>query len=112
MNDSDDFEKDLQDFFARSEHLSPEDKKRFLLNLFQKHVLMNQSDLLMSSFDLEEIVSSAKLEYGHTALPLEIGGKEVSPDRIMHYCIVNSTISFLNKNQALRRRSNFKRRHR
>lgn len=104
------FEIEIADFLARQNSLTKEDQKTLLMNIFSKHVLMNQADLVMSAMDLEEIVSSAKAIYPSIPVPCAIGKKDLSADRIPHLCTVEAVILFLNKNQALRRLPKFNRR--
>jgi hypothetical protein len=78
-----------------------------------KHTASNHEDLLLTYNDLQQVISNAKAMYASIAFPVQLQDnknviKDLNPSEIEAYCIVESMILLLNKNQALKRLPVFK----
>jgi hypothetical protein len=73
----------------------------------------NNEDVLLTYNDLQQVISNAKAMYSSIAFPVQLQDnknviKDLNPSEIEAYCIVESMILLLNKNQALKRLPVFK----
>ena len=113
MSQMNEIENDVLEFLSKSEGLRYSDKKELLMLFFKKHLVMNQGDLLLSYDDMQQVISNAKSMYSSIAFPVRLQDsrnvtKELTPGEIGNYCVAESMISLLNRNEALKRLPVFK----
>jgi hypothetical protein len=103
-------EVDIKRFFEQIENQSSSDKLQTLRNLLDKHIHLTTSDYMMDYHDLNAIVSHAKGSFVNKTFPVFLGDKKrkVGQNEQANLCVIEATISHLNKNDCLKRLPKFK----
>ena len=104
-------EADINDFFEQIDNQNLNDQKETLRLLLKKYAHLSNAEYLMDSHDLSMIVGGAKTKLTSMKLPqfLAAGSvnRKITPDEISNVCIVEATISHLNKKDCLKRLPKF-----
>lgn len=102
-------EADIIAFFKQIESQNTNDQRQTLRLLIDKYIHLTTSSMLMDKHDLEVIVSSAKTLMSQKTFPAYLGNnkRRVGEEEQATVCIIESTISHLNKNDCLKRLPKF-----
>jgi hypothetical protein len=70
---------------------------------------MSKADYVMDRFDFNAIITTAKREIVNKTLPVRVGKNEVQimETEIGNLCVIEATISHLNKNGCLKKIAKF-----
>lgn len=100
---------DIMSFFTQIESQNSVDKKETLRLLLAKYVHLTSAEFLMSKADLDSIITLAKMQMASKTFPVFIGPlkKRVQEQEQANLCVIESTISFLNKNSILKQLPKF-----
>jgi hypothetical protein len=105
-----DIDLDIGLFLDKYGELTNEDRRALLRVLFQKHILLNQSELVLSKYDFDTIKSSAAGIYSRELMPpVKISKKEISTHDVSSLALMEAMISVLNGKNALKRVVKFER---
>ena len=109
MKETQNLDSDIIRFFKDIEKQSESDKIHTLRLLMDKYIHLSKSDFIMDKFDLNEIIGRAKKDIVDKVLPVKMGKMEtnVPETDVPNLCIVESTISHLNKNGCLKKLAKF-----
>jgi hypothetical protein len=110
MRSLQDIEADIHLFLLKVDEMKYNDRKSLLMAMFQKHISLNESELILSKYDLDTIVNSAASIYSSASLPTNISGKFLLPNEAVNLALVESTIELLNSKGAIKRLPKFDRR--
>ena len=101
----DQLEVDIKRFLENIEKQNCSDRIESLRLLFDKYLHLNTCDYMMDYFDLQEIVGGAKDRFSRNSMPVYLGEKKriVPQDYLSNMCVVESTISLLNKKGCLKK---------
>jgi hypothetical protein len=102
-------EADMINFFKQIESQSESDQKETLRLLLDKYIHLTKAEFVMDKHDLEQIISTAKANMVNTTMPITLGKtkRRVHPDQQPTLCIIEATVSHLNKNECLKRLPKF-----
>lgn len=105
-------ELDIQKAIQEMHKKSDTDKALILKELLDKYIEKTTSDHSMGPLDLLEIIQNAKNNFSTQKMPIYLGErkKKVDPSDLPNLCVVESTISYLNKHHCLRRIAKFDKR--
>mgnify|MGYP001574655140 CR=1 FL=1 len=103
MRNQQNFENDIAVFFERYDELKQEDRKRLLMSIFNTHILLNESELVIGSSDFHHIICMAKNEHAHRSLPIKIEKYHLDNGEMANLSVMEAFIGFLNQKGALRR---------
>jgi hypothetical protein len=108
-NLKDQLEVDILRFLENIEKQDQSDKIQTLRNLFDKYMHLNTSTYLMDAYDLSIIINDAKTIFSQKTMPVHIGSSKrlVYPADLPNYCVIESTIKFLNKKDCLKKLPKF-----
>jgi len=103
-------EDEIKQMLQQIESQEDFDKIQTVKNLLDKYIHLSKSDFLIDFHDFNYIISHSKLMAGNDTFPiyLEPNGREINNNLIPAYCIINSTIGFLNSKECLRKLPRFK----
>ena len=103
---------DILEFLENIEDQSHNDRIETLRNMFDKHLHLTTAPHQMDFYDLQGIISGAKKIFANDAFPVYLGEKqrEVNQNDLSNMCVVESTISHLNKTGCLRKLAKFDKR--
>lgn len=101
---------DISLFLSKVEELTNSGRKELLMSILQKHVALSESELVLSKYDFDMIVSGAVGSYSREALPKKLSGKELDHKEIVNLLLIESAIGVLNNKGALKRLPKFDRR--
>lgn len=102
-------EADITNFFNQIDSQNLNDQKQTLRNLIDKYIHLTKADFLMDKHDLESIQSAAKGLMVEKTMPITLGKakRRVQPEQQTTLCVIEATISHLNKNECLKRLPKF-----
>ena len=109
MSLEDQMRTDVLRFFENIESQDHNDKVKTLINLLDKYSHLSKSNFNMDYSSLHQITSSAKSMMANKLFPTYLGVSKIKiqEEHQSVLCIVESTISFLNKNDCLKRLPKF-----
>lgn len=110
MRSLQDIEADVALFLSKVDEMRYNDRKDLLMAIFQKHIALNESELILTKHDLDVIVSLASAGYASMPLPANVSGKFLLPKEAVNLSLVESTIELLNNKGAIKRTPKFDRR--
>ena len=93
-----DLEADIKKFFEQIETQNTNDRIVTLKKLFDKYIHLNTCNRKMDYTDYHNIVNGAKTKFSSTSFPVVLGDKkrEIKPQEQANFCLVESTIDYLN----------------
>lgn len=102
-------ELDIINFFKQIDTQNNVDQKETLKNLMNKYIHLTKADFMMEKYDLEVIVSNAKNLMANKTFPVYLGSnkRKVFEDEQTSLCIIESTVTYLNKNECLKKLPRF-----
>jgi hypothetical protein len=102
-------EADIQNFFNQIDSQTDSDQKQTLRLLLDKYIHLTKSDMMMDKHDLESIIAMAKAVMVEKTMPVTMGKnkRRVHPDQLTTLCVIEATISHLNKTECLKRLPKF-----
>ena len=105
MTLKDEIETDIIKFFEQSEKQGISDKRETLRNLLGKYIHLSSAGYVMDHYDLKSIISQAKSKWVEKSFPLYLGDTErkVLETEQANLCLIESTISHINKNECLKK---------
>lgn len=101
---------DISLFLTKIDELTHSDRKELLLIVLKKHFLLDRSELLLSKYDYDMIISKAKTDFSENAIPTSISGKTIDHKDSINILLIESVINTLNSKGALKRLPKFDRR--
>jgi hypothetical protein len=106
-------EQDVLEFLSKVDGLCHSDRKKILMLLFEKHLVTNKADLILSHDDFYAVLNNAKNMWTKEAFPVKLKDdknvlRELSPSDVGYYCFFECVISLLNRKEALKRLPIFK----
>jgi hypothetical protein len=103
---------DILRFLENIEKQNSSDRIKTLKNLFEKYLHLHSSDFMMNNVDLMTIIDNAKNNFSNQKMPVHLGEKKklVNPTDLPGLCIIESTITHLNKNDCLKKVPKFDKR--
>lgn len=110
MRSLQDIEADVNQFLTKVDELKNSDRKDLLMAIFQKHIVLNESELILNRHDFDVIISGASNRYVNENLPIMIGSKKLLPTEAVNLMVIESTIELLNNKGAIKRLPKFDRR--
>lgn len=105
----DQLESDIKRFFEQIEKQNHNDQLQTLRNLLDKYIHLSSCDFVMDYHDLSSIVSHAKGVFTNKNFPVFLGKKKrrVYESEQANLCMVEATVSYLNKNDCLKKLPKF-----
>ena len=105
-------EVDIKRFIDNIENQSDADKIQTLRNMFKTHLHLHTCDYMMDKHDLQTIIGGAKGNFSRDAMPIYLGAKKriVDQNELPNMMVIESTISYLNKNDCLKKMPKFDKR--
>lgn len=103
MSDPQQIEKDLREYLAKEPNLNREDRLTYLQTIFHKHLEVGKLDHLVNSQDLFLIFSDAKMRYGKTKFPVNVGKKQLDHTEGVHMVVLEVFIGYLNRMKLLKK---------
>lgn len=105
-------EVDIKRFLENIDSQSRNDKTESLRTLLDKYLHLSTCDYMMDYHDLRSIVSNANSKFQNSSLPIHIGNKKqkVRQEDFGNYCVIEATITHLNKNDCLKKLAKFDKR--
>jgi hypothetical protein len=109
MSLKEEIELDILDFFKSIDVSGTNDRKEKLRMLLSKYAQLSSSELAMDDTDLRSIITGAMYSMSNRTLPMFLGenGKQVAQEHQQIVCIIESTVSQLNKKDCLKRLPKF-----
>lgn len=101
---------DILLFLTRVDELTHTDRKELIFTLLRKHFILSESELVLSKYDYDCIVSNAKVAFSDHAVPNSLSGKAIDYKDSINLLLIESAISVLNSKGALKRLPKFDRR--
>lgn len=103
MSELEEIERDLREYLTKEPNLRREDRLAYLTAIFHKRLELKKLDYVINNSDYFNILSNAKNFYIRMTLPIRITRKELQANDATHIAILESFISYLNKNQLLKK---------
>lgn len=102
-----DIDLDIAIFLDKHLEMSNEDKKKLLRAMFEKHILLNQSELILTKHDFDMIKSTASQLFLQANLPIKVSKKQIDSSEVSSFLVVEAVIRVLNNKNALKRSVKF-----
>lgn len=103
MSDPQQIEKDIREYLEKEPNLRKEDRLTYLTTIFNKHLDINKLEHMVNYRDFLHIISYAKSQMGNMKMPVRISNKQLEPNDAVHIALMDSFISYLNKNSLLKK---------
>lgn len=103
MSDPQQIERDLKEYLEKEPNLRREDRFKYLKAIFDKHFEIHSMDHVVNAGDLFEMLHSAKSGYANHKAPMFISRKRIEANEVGHVSVIESFITYLNKNKLLRK---------
>lgn len=110
MRSLQDIEADVNLFLSKVDEMKHNDRKDLLMAIFQKHIVLNESDLMLSKHDFDTIIGLSAMLYAERSLPINVSGKTLLPSEATNLTLIESAIQLLNNKGAIKRLPKFDRR--
>ena len=109
MSVKDTLDSDIINFFEHIDNQNVNDRRQTLRQLMDKYIHLTKAELLMDKHDLEVIISNAKTLMAQSAFPVSLGNskRRVHENEQVALCLIESTVSHLNKKDCLKRLPKF-----
>ena len=103
---------DILRFLENIESQNFSDKIQTLRHLFDKYLHLSQAELLLDAHDLSVIINDAKNIFASQTMPIHVGPNKrlISPVDLPNLCVVEATVSLLNKKDCLKKVAKFDKR--
>lgn len=103
---------DIINFLDNIENQTENDKIITLRQLFDKHIHLNSAEYMMDNYDLGRIIGSAKQIFSNNNMNIFLGDRKikVQPADLPNLCVIEATISYLNKIGCLKKIPKFDKR--
>lgn len=96
-------EQEIRQYLTEDSNLTTHDKFNYLMGIFNKHLELNKMEFLIQHKDVESIFDYAKGSMKHFAPTMNISRKKMSHVEYRYVIIMDSLLTFLNRNHLLRR---------
>ncbi len=103
-------EQDIGTFLARHESMTMSDRRELLRAMFKKHILINEGELILSKYDFDMILGTAKNAFSRERIPQKIGDKDFYSAEAAQLFLIEAVFSVLNSKDALKKLPKFDRR--
>jgi hypothetical protein len=102
-------EVDMARFLDNIETQNRNDRLETLRNLMDKYLHLTTCEHVMDHHDLINIISNAKGSFANNTFPIYLGDKkiQVSPSDLSNLCVIESTVSYLNNKECLKKMPKF-----
>lgn len=110
MRLSEELMNDVMLFLAKVDELTYSDRKELLVSMLNKNMTLQTSELVLSKYDFDLILSNAKERFCSEAVPTTISKRPLDQREATNLILIESVFSFLNNKNALRRLPKFDRR--
>jgi hypothetical protein len=107
MSDPQRLEQELREYMEKEPNLRREDRLHYLRAILNKHLEFNKLEHVITRLDLHEITSNAKTNFSNLRLPMIISQKEIESSDLIAVSVVEAVISYLNKNNLLKKLAKF-----
>jgi len=94
---------ELKEYLEKEPNLRREDRLSYLRAIMGKHLEMSKLEHVVNNYDLFSIISGAKTAYSRLNLPIKITKKQVDSSDVPSVAMVESVISYMNKNNLLKK---------
>jgi hypothetical protein len=100
---------DIINFLDNISNQTKNDQIQTLRHLFDKYIHLNKADYMMDHHDLQVIVGSAKTKFANSNLQIFLGDKKIKVQQkdLSNFCVIESTIEYLNKIGCLKKIAKF-----
>ena len=109
MSLKDQIDIDILEFYKNIDILGSNNRKEILRDLLSKYAQLSSDEFKMNNINLSEIIDQAKTLMSNKTMPMFLGDKKkkVQEHEQATICIIESTISHMNKNDCLKRLPKF-----
>jgi hypothetical protein len=107
MSDPQQIEKDLREYLEKEPNLRRADRLTHLMVIFNKHFGLSQLDHMVNKKDLGDVISGAKQIFVNLPINASISGTLVDKSELPQVAVIESFISYLNKNSLLKKTVKF-----
>lgn len=100
-------ESELREYLEKEPNLNKSDKLSYLMGIFKKHVDILKLQHVVNHFDFYNIISVANQNYSNNSAELYLSKKRIEPGNLKNVAMIQSFISYLNRNDLLKRQIAF-----
>jgi hypothetical protein len=101
MSNKEQVYREISDYLDKADNLTDNDKRKYLMALFEKHFEFEKLDHLLNYHDFHDIISNAKSNYNN--IKLEISGRQLYPSEVPQVAIIEAVAMHLNGKGLLRK---------
>ena len=100
---------EINEAITNMETQTTNDKRETLRNIIDKYVHLSTAEHLLDDHDLREIISGAKTLFANKSMPTCMGDsiRKTAPADEANVCVIEATISALNKRDCLKKLPKF-----
>lgn len=103
MSDPHQLDRELIEYLEKEPNLRREDRLIYLKNILHKHFEISKLEHMINGQDLFDIISGAKTAYSKFNLPIKITKKRIESNELVNVAMIESTLSYLNKMNLLKK---------
>jgi hypothetical protein len=103
MSNPDELDRELREYLQKEPNLNRGDRIAYLRTIFNKHLEFNKLEHSINYRDMGDIIAYAKSTFTQFKMPLNISGRVVDTSESPQVAVIESTISYLNKMNLLKK---------
>ena len=103
MSELQEIERDIREYIEKEPNLRREDRLSYLISIFNKRLELTKLDYVVNHHDYINILNQAKNFYIKMRLPVRLSRKELLASEAVHIAMLETFISYLNKNNILKK---------
>lgn len=103
MSTPEQLDRELIEYLEKEPNLRRDERLMFLRSIINKHLEFSKLEHVINNSDLFNIVSESKVQYSKFRLPMKISRRQVDSSDLPHVAIIESVLSYLNRNHLLKK---------
>lgn len=103
MSELEEIERDLREYLQKEPNLRREDRLAYLTTIFHKRMELKKLEYVINHNDYFSVLGQAKNFYVKMTLPVRMSRKELLANDATHIAVLESFISYLNRNNLLKK---------
>lgn len=103
MADPQEVEREIREYLNKESNMRDSDKLDYLMTIMNKHFGLDKIDHIVNYYDFDHTVNGAKSVYASTSMPMNISGRELTPQQTNYVLVLEAFVGYLNRNKLLKK---------
>lgn len=103
MSNPEQIEQELRAYLEKEPNLRREERLKYLLAIFNKHMEFKVLEHSINAYDTIEIINFSKVVSANQKLPMNVTKRRMDNSETPHIALMEALISYLNRHHLLRK---------